>query len=64
MWALGFVIRTAILWVISLVVAVAGMEAAHRFVVAHDRDRATATEPQVAELPAPSIRTAGDARRR
>ena len=53
MWVLGFVIRTAIIWVISLVVAVTGMEAAHRFVVAQDRERATATEPQVAELPAP-----------
>jgi hypothetical protein len=53
MRVLGFVLRTAILWIISLVVAVAGMEAAHRFVVAQDRDRATATEPQVAELPAP-----------
>ena len=42
MRVLGFVLRTFILWVLSLVVALAGMEGAHRFVIARERDQAAA----------------------
>ena len=46
MRVVGFVLRTLILWAISLVVALAGMEGAHRFVAARDSDRAAATESE------------------
>ena len=50
MGVLGFVLRTVVLWVLSLVVAIAGMEAAHRFVLARDRDQAaTTTDPKIFE---------------
>jgi hypothetical protein len=41
----GFVLRTLIIWVLSLIVSLAGMEAGHRFVVARDRGRAAPWEP-------------------
>ena len=45
MTALRVVVRVGILWVISLVVAVAGMEVGHRIVIATDRDEIpTATQ--------------------
>ena len=53
MRALGVVVRTVILWVISLVVAVAAMEGAHRIEVERDRGSAAALEAQ-AEAPASS----------
>jgi hypothetical protein len=41
-------IRIAILWVMSLVVAIAVMEGSHRFLGALDGDRPTAPAPQAA----------------
>jgi hypothetical protein len=59
---LGFVLRTAILWVLSLVVSVAGMEAAHRFVSARDRDSAAtatmAAHAAASAWPAPNLLSA------
>jgi hypothetical protein len=59
---LGFVLRTAILWVLSLVVAVGGMEAAHRFVAARDRDSAAmaamAAHAAASAWPAPNLLSA------
>jgi hypothetical protein len=39
MSALGAVIRVGILWLLSLAVAIAGMEGAHRLVTATERSR-------------------------
>jgi hypothetical protein len=44
MGALGAVTRVGILWLLSLAVAIAAMEAGHRIVVATDRDRLSAVE--------------------
>jgi len=41
-------LRIAILWVMSLVVALAVMEGSHRFLGAPDGDRPTAPAPQAA----------------
>jgi len=54
MEALRAVLRVAVLWVLSLVVAIAGMEAAHRAVVAIDRDRVATSAPAPAPTPAPT----------
>ena len=54
MRALGIVLRTAVLWVISLVVAFAAMEGAHRIEVARDQGSAAALEAQ-AEASASSV---------
>jgi hypothetical protein len=55
MGVLRFVIRIGILWVISLLVAVAGMELGHRIVMATDRR-------EMARLPreTPSAVSVGD----
>jgi hypothetical protein len=44
MSALRAVTRMGILWLLSLAVAIAGMEAAHRLVAATDRDRLPAVD--------------------
>ena len=44
MGALRAVTRMGILWLLSLAVAIAGMEAAHRLVAATDRDRLPAAD--------------------
>lgn len=54
MGVLGVVLRTVILWVVSLVAAVAVMEGAHRIEVARDQGRAAALEAQ-AEASASSV---------
>jgi hypothetical protein len=44
MGAVGAVTRVVILWLLSLVVAIAAMEAGHRLVAATDRDRLSTVE--------------------
>ena len=44
MGALGAVTRVGILWLLSLAVSIAAMEAGHRIVAATDRDRVSAVE--------------------
>ena len=53
MRALGIVLRTVILWVISVVAAVAVMEGAHRIELARDRGGAATLE---AQAPVPEAR--------
>jgi hypothetical protein len=51
---LGYVLRTAILWAASLVVAFAGMEASRRVVLAHERDSAAAVASRAATSASPT----------
>jgi hypothetical protein len=58
MGALAAVTRVGILWLLSLAVSIAAMEAGHRIVAATDRDRVSAVERRGTESDSLANRTA------
>jgi hypothetical protein len=61
MGALGAVTRVGILWLLSLAISIAAMEAGHRIVAATDRDRLSAVERRRTEGDSLANRTPAEA---